>query len=51
MTEEKKAYYENKVCSVCANNETCNKDKFVSTSIYDRLSIKCMTYEYKNKES
>ena len=49
MTEEQKTYYIDKVCSVCSNNNTCNKNKFISTSIYERLSIRCLDYNYKNK--
>lgn len=48
ITDEQRAYYIDKVCSLCKNRDKCNKDKFILTEIYDRVSIKCLSYEYEN---
>ena len=46
MTDEQKIYYINTVCNICSNKKDCNKDKFISTEILNRLSIKCLEYKY-----
>lgn len=45
MTDEQKSYYIDNICNLCVNKDNCDKDKFISTNIYDKLSIKCLNYE------
>lgn len=50
VTNEQKSYYKDKICSLCKFRETCNKDKFVITEIYDRVSMRCITYTHEDTE-
>ena len=49
MTDAQKSYYIDNVCPLCTKQDVCDKNKFISSEIYGRLSIKCLDYEYKNK--
>lgn len=42
--------YNTKICVLCTNYETCSKDKFKVQQIGDKTTMRCLYYDYKNKD-
>jgi len=46
MTDEQRQYYIDKVCSVCARRDECDKSKFTYSDAYERVSLRCLLYKF-----
>lgn len=51
MKENKdKEVYNSKICIYCKNKDHCNKNLFTVFVIKDKVTMKCVKYEYDNPE-
>jgi len=46
MDIDKNNTYQRCVCNWCAHKNECTKDKFSTTNIMGKVSMKCLNYKY-----
>ena len=50
MEDNKREDYKNKVCKLCKDNNTCNKESIYVQYTSTNISIRCPHYKYINYE-
>lgn len=46
--DNKELEYQKKICPICKNNDTCQKDCIYVHKVFDKISIRCPKYNYIN---
>ena len=43
---DKNNTYQRCICNWCVNKDNCDKDRYITTNIMGRVSIRCANYQY-----
>jgi len=46
MDINNKTTYNRCICEWCTKKDMCDKDRFIVNNVYDKISMRCASYEY-----